>query len=742
MKGNVEGSEIQGSLQSKLTFRLTLLFLLCFASHSDVVAQKEYNVLQNWFLLRSDDNALFRHLTVQAEKHLKARSQSVERINTLAGWKQRQQWIRKTLLKSVGPFPVKTPLNAKTVKVLQKEKFRLEHVLFESQPGFFVTASLFIPANLKGKAPGIVYCSGHSPTGYKARSYQQVLLNLVQKGFVVLAFDPVGQGERLEYLDPETGKSFVGAPTRQHDMPGPQTFISGSSMARYMIWDGIRAIDYLLSRPEVDPTRIGMTGRSGGGTQTAFIGAIDDRILATAPECYITNFTRLLQALGPPDAEQNLPNIIGKAFDEPDFLTARAPKPTLMITTLNDYFSHQGSLDTYDEVSRVYKAYGKSENFGMAKDIAGHASTLRNREALYVFFQKTLSNPGDSKEDSVAYLTNDEIQVTETGQLSTSMKTETVFSLNARHADKLLSDLEIARKNPQAHLFKVVEQSQKLSGYLPPNELDKPVFVGVIQKRGFQIEKYFIKGEGEYVIPYLLYVPSKPNGKAVMLLSPKGKAKVADSEEVVALVNGGCRVLIPDLIGTGETGPGQWAGGNYFEHFKMEGLAIDMFYGSLLIGRSVVGLRAGDVVKLVHLLKRSGASEIGAIAVRELSPVLLHAAAFEPDINRVALLEPYISYHSLTSHQYYNLDFVEGGVPSALTAYDLPDLAASLAPRKLVMANITNGKGDVEPQEAIKKELAFVDSTYRLTGRADGFQLLSADASNQVIRNFFIDWLK
>jgi hypothetical protein len=721
---------------------LVLALCVLFGVPINALAQKEYNVLQNWFLLRSDDNALFRHLTMQAVGHLEKRTKTVSQINSLAAWKQRQQWAQKTLFNSLGTFPERTPLNARTLRTVQKTGYRIEHLVFESQPGFFVTSSLFIPEKLTGKAPGIVYCSGHSPTGYKAKLYQQVLLNLVQKGFVVLAFDPVGQGERLEYLDPKTGKSSVGQPTRQHDMPGPQTFIAGSSMARYMVWDGMRAVDYLLSRPEVDANRIGMTGRSGGGTQTAFIGAIDDRILATAPECYITNFTRLLQALGPPDAEQNLPNIIGAGFDEPDFLIARAPKPTLMITTLNDYFNQQGSRDTRDEVARIYKAFGKSENFAMVEDIAPHASTRKNREAMYAFFQKTLSNPGTANEDSVQYLSDDEMSVTDTGQLLTSGKAETVFSLNVRLADRLLRDLEIARINPQIHLPKAVQAAKKLSGYMPPNAADKPVFVGVLPKKGFQIEKYFIKGEGDYVIPYLLYVPSKPNGKAILYLSPKGKASVANDEEVVSLVNGGCHVLIPDLIGTGETGPGQWAGGNYFEHFKMEGLAIDMFYGALLIGRSVVGIRASDVVKLTNLLKNIGSKEIGAVAVRELSPVLLHAAAFSPDISRVALLGPYTSYHSLVSYQYYNLDFIEGAVPFALTAYDLPDLAASLAPRKLLISDVTDGRDSTVQQNTAWKQFDFVKSTYQKTNAPEEFQMTFGETKPALISRFFEDWIQ
>jgi cephalosporin-C deacetylase-like acetyl esterase len=121
--------------------------------------------------------------------------------------------------------------------------------------------------------------------------------------------------------------------------------LTGTSLTDYFIWDGIRALDYLETRPEVDMRRIGITGRSGGGTQAAQIAACDNRIYAAAPENYITTFKRLLQSIGPQDAEQNPYNAIAKGFDLPDFLHIRAPKPTLMLTTSNDFFSIQGARE-------------------------------------------------------------------------------------------------------------------------------------------------------------------------------------------------------------------------------------------------------------------------------------------------------------------------------------------------------------------------------------------------------------
>ncbi len=137
----------------------------------------------------------------------------IARLSSLSDWQQRQKWIRETLLSIVGPFPEKTPLNAKITRIINKDSFRVEHIVYESQPGFYVTSSMFIPGGLKkrSKSPVVIYCSGHSSDGYHG-SYQQMILNLVRKGFIVFAFDPVDQGERLEYYDPETGKNIVGDP--------------------------------------------------------------------------------------------------------------------------------------------------------------------------------------------------------------------------------------------------------------------------------------------------------------------------------------------------------------------------------------------------------------------------------------------------------------------------------------------------------------------------------------------------
>jgi len=727
--------------RNKYSWMFFLAFLYLALNSNSSSAQDDLDVLKNKWLEYSDaQNSLYHHLTSQAYSLLEKRNSAVAEITSLSGWQDRQRYIKETLVKIVGPFPEKTPLNPKIIRTIQKDGYRVEHIVFESQPKFYVTSSLFIPSSPEKnqKAPAIIYCSGHSADGYRSAVYQHVMINLVRKGFIVFAFDPVGQGERLEYFDPETGKSTVGGPTTEHSYPGAQAFISGSSQARYMIWDGIRAIDYLISRKEVDPARIGITGRSGGGTQSAYIAAFDERIYAAAPENYITNFTRLLQTIGPQDAEQNLPGQLLYGIDHPDLLEIRAPKPAMMITTTRDMFSIQGARETEQEVSRIYEAYEAQGNFSRIEDDDVHASTKKNREAMYAFFRKHLNNPGTTEDEEVARLTVDEIRVTPTGQVSTSYSGESVFILNSVETAKQMIRLEASRKNLVGHLSAVTISAADLSGYSAPDKVDKPVFTGRIQKDGYSIEKYFIKGEGDYVIPFLLFRPAASTGKALIYIHPQGKSAAASpGGEIEWFVKKGFTLLAPDLPGLGETGPGLLRG-----DANIEGTSHNIWYASILIGRSITGIRAADIVRLTKFLQaEKGMIGIYGLARNELAPVMLHAATFEPAIARIALIDPLGSYSSLVMTRSYKSSFIPGAVRGSLESYDLPDLMATLAPRKLLIGGILDGLGKYADNEAFAKDIAFLKNAYQSKYASDKLIIITGNVSGK-LDDLYLEWIK
>jgi hypothetical protein len=716
-----------------------LLALLILNNRVNAQNQDDLDVLRNYWLLYSDaPNSLYHHLTGEAYKMLEKRAENVSQILNIDDWQKRQIIIRQKLWDILGAFPEKTPLNAKITGTVKKNGYKVQNIIYESLPGFYVTASLFIPDKVNKPAPAILFCSGHSTAVYRLESYQLPLLNLVKKGFIVLAIDPIGQGERLQYFDPVKGESVIGSSTKEHSYPSVQTFLIAKSVARYFLWDGIRGIDYLVSRREVDPARIGVHGLSGGGTQTAYISAMDERVAASAPAGYITSYRRLMESIGVQDGEQNLYHETSSGIDHADLIEVRAPKPTLIMATTRDFFSIQGSRETFSELKRVYTVFGKPDNIEITEDDYGHGYTKKNREAMYAFFQKHLRQPGSPLEEQVEFCAPRELQKTTTGQLSTSLGGETVFSLNRKEAEELVNRLQDSRAKSPAGLSGIVNSAKMHSGFVEPVKVNDPVFAGRFQRENYVVEKYFVKGEGNYVIPYLLMIPDKPNGKALIYLHPSGKsAEASEGGEIEWFAKNGFTVLAPDLIGTGEMGPGAFTG-----DAVIGGISYNMWYTSIIIGRSIAGIRAGDVIRLRMLLqKKSGINEIYGLARKEMAPLMLYASAFDANISRIALIEPYSSYRSVVMNRYYYPGFVQNLVPGALAAYDLPDLAASLAPRKLMMAGTTDGNGEKTDQDGIDKDLAIIKTAYEYKNAGRNLSIVSPASAGKP-DDLFIEWIK
>lgn len=677
-----------------------LAFVFVFLLVDPSLAQDDLKVIQpHWVHFTDGSNALYKHFTQQAFDLLEARENEIKDIDTREGWEEWRESVREKLHEVVGPFPEKTPLNPQTTRTVQKEGYKIEHVVFESQPGFFVSSSLFIPDAISGKAPAIIYCSGHHLLAYRNPTYQHVILNLVKKGFIVFAFDPVGQGERLEYFDKDTGNPTIGGPTKQHSYPGAQAFLAGSSLAKHMIWDGIRAVDYLHTRPEVDADRIGITGRSGGGTQSAYIAAFDVRIFASAPENYITTFKRLLYTHGPQDAEQNFFQGIVTGLDQPDLLLVRVPKPNMMITTTRDIFNIQGAREAAAELKRSYQAYQKEDNFLMVEDDAAHASTLKNREAMYAFFQKHLDLPGNSRDEIVDSLSTEELQVTATGQVLSTYGGVRVFDLNQKELEK--------KKTSVVKPANLVKAAAEISGYRIPVSPAETMMVGRIQREGYVVEKHLMKGEGDYWVPYILMKPEAPTEKAVIYLDPDGKGGDAGvGGEMERIVKNGSMVLAPDLLNTGEMGEGNFTGDSNFE-----GNSYNLWFGGILIGRSVVATHAGDVNRLANVLKDTeGAKRIFGFGKQRMSAVMLHAASFNPEIEGIALETPTPSFQSIVEMEEYDPSWIEYTVAGALPVYDLPDLLDHLAKDRKVLILDTQPRshrmGEVYPEIPEKVSLA------------------------------------
>ncbi len=692
------------------------------------IEQEELKVLSGWEQWTDAPNMLYKHISKQAFQLLKDRVAKIATLKTEGQWLKRQAEVKQTLMDLVGPFPEKTPLNPRITETISKKGYRLEKLIFESRPEFYVTACLFIPDGLDEKAPVILNPIGHSDDGFRGQLYQTVILNLVKKGFVVLSYDPIGQGERVQYFDPEMGRSRIGWSTCEHSYVGTQCFLSGNSFARYRTWDGIRAIDYLSTREEVDIKRIGVNGISGGGTLTSYISAFDDRVLAAAPECYITGFKRLLESIGPQDGEQNIYHGIASSIDHADLLEVRAPKPLLIMSTTRDFFNIQGARETYQEVKKAYDIFGKEDNISMTEDDAPHDSTRKNREAMYAFFQKHLDLSGNSADEEVEFLTPDELKITETGQVSNSVGGKTVFDINSSETENLLQKINDRRKNLPVYLESVKDSAKCLSGYIHPDRATEAVFLGRYAHDGYCIERYVIYGEGDYAIPVVLAIPDRAKKHhAIIYLHPDGKS--AGIDEIELLAKSGYAVLAPDLLGIGETG----------EKYKGQAaysLWYNVWFASILIERSILGIQSGDIVRMVRYLESRNDIDyenISAVARGSLSPALVHASAFEESIKKIALIEPLVSYRSIAMNRYYNTKFVPSMVAGALTEYDLADITACIAPRRVMMFNVTDQNGEKADFELIEQELAVIQSVYALADSEDNFSIKDVE-DQQVIK--------
>lgn len=327
-----------------------------------------------------------RHVYERSEHAFRAGEDQRDLVETEEQLIARQAAIRAGFLQCIGGLPSSdSPLLPKECGILQQQGFRIEKVVFQSRPGIWVTCNVYVPDGRVEPGPAVLFLCGHHDEAKHAEEYQAVCRQLVHAGLVVLAMDPVGQGERVQHADGKGG-SLIGIGVREHDYLGSQCLPLGDSLARYFVHDAMRAIDYLITRSDVDAGRIGVTGNSGGGTQTAMVMMADSRIAAAAPATFIMSRQSFMYAGRCQDAEQIWPGFTAMGFDHEDILLAIAPKPLLVLAVSYDFFPIEGTLRTFDRVKRFWEKYGKLDQMQLYVDDSVHAYTPALGEAAANFF--------------------------------------------------------------------------------------------------------------------------------------------------------------------------------------------------------------------------------------------------------------------------------------------------------------------------------------------------------------------
>jgi cephalosporin-C deacetylase-like acetyl esterase len=657
------------------------------AGNEDGSSKVQWNVLGEEVEGAPVDQLLKNYHLEHLQKHFDARKAAIRDITTPEQFEARQNDIRERLYRINGPMPKKSSLNAEITGRIERDGYVIEKVIYESRPSHHVTANLYLPKNRTGPVPGVLVPCGHSGNGKAAEAYQSICISLARNGMAALIYDPIGQGERHQALD-ENGEPAARG-TSEHTLVGVGGLLVGTGTYNYRIWDGIRSVDYLISRPEIDGTRIGCTGNSGGGTMTSYLMAFDDRIVAAAPSCYLTTLERLFDTIGPQDAEQNFPSQVALGLDHADFIHLRAPKPTLMCVATQDFFDNDGAWITFREAKQMYSLLGHSERIGIIDYNDKHGFSKPRRTAAMRFMRRWLLDKDDNPDEGeMTFCSDSELQCTTTGEvLSDFADGVSAFEFTRRRAESLMKQRKALWSGSKSDALDKVRQ---LTGFRSSAEAPEVVSEGSqsvdADKYGWKgsIEKLLITRDGELPLPALLFKPDgldKDGAPAVIYASSYGKSSSAEpGSECSRLAAEGKLVLSVDVRGVGETRDAFKGRKGFF------GSDWKTAFLSFHLNRTLLGQRAEDLQTCFNYLVFGGevdSEQIELVGVARCGPVALHLAALDERIAQVRLVRSIQSWTEVAS---VPLAFEQLGnvVPFALEHYDLPDLARSMQARKVV----------------------------------------------------------
>ena len=613
---------------------------------------------------------LLRWMDKIAQQQLQARENAISAIRTIADAERRKEVVRRKILEALGGLSdYSGPLNARVTGQIQADGYVIEKVIYESLPHYYVTANLYRPSR-PGRYPGVLLQAGHTQEGKSEP--QRLAANLALKGFVSLSFDPAGQGEREQTYDPQLKAPAAGWSVNEHIHAGAQASLVGESLTRYYIWDAKRSINYLVSRPEVDPARIGAAGCSGGGALTTFIGALDLRLKAVVPACFPNSY-RLLFSGSNPHSEMTLPGHLVHGLDTADFVELSAPTPWLIQATEQDYFTPPGAKLVYDEARRWYRLYGAEEKIAFFVGPGGHGTPLVSRQAVYQWLIRWLNDGrGDLNERPVKIYPNHELLVTKTGRVEDEPESRKLYQL-------ILDRLHAKRKPGTA--AELVAELRKLNiptdGSAPSIKL-----LDESDGEGFRNQHIQFESEPGIEIDARLYVPSSPGKKpAVLLVAGRLSDLLAER-----IVKKGIVVLKLDprhSLAYDDRRPfvGDWLANTRADQ----------------IGVSLPAVRAHDILRGVDLLSARQDVDAGSIraAGQGVKGIwLLLAAAVDPRIRRVWLDKtPYSLLEALQNT--LNTSLSDAVIPGFALRWDLEDLTRAMGDRRVLWTDPANWMGRV-----------------------------------------------
>lgn len=649
-------------------FKVSAFLLLGLSVSLLMNAQKDFNAIP-WPMRTSYNSFLNRIVHKQYQDRI---SQIELALQSSEGLKEYQSQLQKKYKQMAGDFPAKGELNAKVVNTHRYDGFSIENIIFESVSRRFVTCNLYLPDNGKTKHPAALELCGHGQQGKIPASDAAVLL--AKNGIAVLIVDPIGQGERVQLIDKHDNNLTRGA-TTEHTLLNVGCNLLGSSLAMYEFWDNHRAIDYLLTRDDIDESKIGVFGSSGGGTQTTYMIGLDERIQVAAICSFFSLRERTIELQGVADGCQHIPGEGKAMFELSDFVTLFAPKPALILCGKYDFVDFWGTLQGFNELKKVYRTLGNETCVDMLAVETGHGLGVEKQYKLVAWFKQWLMNdksPVRNDGENPMNIKDGDLLCTANGQVNNSVyHSEAVMVANLKISNDLASSRTRFLSLNESLKKKIVLE---LLGISIPDSKVVSELTGQVQEREYCVYKYMILREEQMPVACAVAKPDNvmENEPIILYLFERGKNALMNENKIVStqIAKGGY-LIAADLRGCGETAAPLASNDTKYWNTEYRNAMISQHIGRPIMGQRVIDLMSLlDFISGDHLLK---SRKINIIADGLYGPIAIHTAYLDKRINSIEILRSIKSYNEYIANPLQR-DMISCVLYGVLQYYDLPDM--------------------------------------------------------------------
>ncbi len=628
---------------------------------------------------------LYRDVLHRAEKALQKGQQRRHAVTDAASLRKYQADCRELFLPCIGGMPERHPVCAQVTGVTQHEGFSIERVVLSPRPGAYATANVYVPHGRTAPGPAVLLVVGHTDAGKADPEYQCVAQTLAHAGFVTIVPDPYGEGERFEHYVPGMAYQPIQGCSGEHDLMDWKAKLTGQSLARYFIQDGLAALDYLVSRPDVDAGRVALTGHSGGGTQTILLMlAAGERFACAAPCAYVTDHKAMMDCGVDPDNEMMWPGSIAAGLDYADMMAGMCPKPVLALTLQHDFFPREGVGRTLGELRSLWERVGSDTPPEVFTAESGHAYTAACAKAAARFFSKHLmGQEADLSSFVFRALPAEALRCTPEGQVITAYPgMRTIHDEVCSRLDALLAHRSPA-EDAASWLSKTGLDTYSACAYDAPEPrvYDEGVCGHIIYRcAAWKCDGF------NWCVGALLRDMHHANEAlpTVIALWPEGTARIAEhSHWIHSMLRKGYQVLVMDVSCSGALLPAKVSGSNYYigwgTMYKLNAYLIQL-------GDSLCALRARQAASAIGMLRRWPGAKCGTIVLHgegEFSRyALLSALMTDTPVSADEKYQPYAEIVRENWHDQTNTH--EWIIPGILEHTDMPEIVRHLHEKGLL----------------------------------------------------------